>query len=175
MDTGDGASSPLYKRLIEALLRARHRGEIDFETRDYREILQGALQRIRQYAAAVLVVGIVAILAGGIGIMNVTLATVFSRVREIGIRRALGATRSDILLQFVVEAVILGFFGGAAGTGLGLAAILYLAPRADRMASISPAHVAGSLVIAAATAFLFALYPAYQASRLDPIEALHYE
>ena len=175
VETGDAATAGLFARRVTALLESRHRGEKDFTLRDFREIMQGALQRIRQYAAAILVIGVVAILAGGIGIMNVTLATIYSRVREVGIRRALGATRADILWQFVVEAVVLGLLGGSVGAGLGALAVFYLAPRADRMGEFGLAQAAGSVLVAMATGFLFSIYPAYQASRLDPIEALHYE
>ena len=175
VDSGDAATAGLYLRRIRALLTARHRGEQDFEIRDFREMMQGAIKRLREFIMSIMVIGIVAILASGIGIMNVTLATVFSRVREIGIRRALGATRRDIVAQFVAEAMALGLAGGVAGTLIGLAAILYLAPREDRMASLSLLHVAGALVIALGTGFFFALFPAYKASRFDPIEALRYE
>jgi putative ABC transport system permease protein len=175
VDSGDEATAALYKKRIEALLRVRHRGEMDFKVRDYREIIQGIVTRIRQYAMAIAIIGIVAILAGGIGIMNVTLATIFSRIREIGIRRALGATRTDIVTQFLVEATMLGSLGGVAGAGLGLLAVTYLAPREDRMAQISLAHVGAAMAIAALVAFFFALYPAYKAAQLDPIESLHYE
>jgi putative ABC transport system permease protein len=175
VDTGDEATGGLYRRRIEALLTSLHRGEPDFEIRDVRELSQGVMAEIRAYAMAVAVIGLVAILAGGIGIMNVTLATIFSRIREIGIRRALGATRTDIVAQFLVEATMLGCLGGITGAGLGIAAVTYLAPRAERMAQISAAHVIASMAIAAATSFFFALYPAYQAARLDPIESLHYE
>ena len=175
VDTGDESSAGLYKRRIEALLKNRHRGEPDFELRDLRELLAGIITRNRAYAIAVAVIGIVAILAGGIGIMNVTLATIFSRIKEIGIRRALGATRRDILAQFLVEASMLGSFGGITGAGLGIAGVAYLSPRADRMAEISAVHVAAAIAIAALTAFFFALYPAYQAAKLDPVESLHYE
>jgi putative ABC transport system permease protein len=175
VDTGDAATAGVYLRRIEALLLQRHRGENDVEIKDFRQIMDGALKQIRKFIASIMVIGIVAILASGIGIMNVTLATIFSRVREIGIRRALGATRGDIVAQFVVEAMALGAAGGAVGTALGLAGIAALAPRADRMAPISAAHVAGALLIALATGFFFSLYPAYQASRFDPVEALRYE
>jgi putative ABC transport system permease protein len=175
IDTGDEATVGLAKRRLEALLKNLHRGEPDFELKDLREILQGAISDIRSYAMAVAVIGLIAILAGGIGIMNVTLATIFSRIREIGIRRALGATRTDIVAQFLVEATMLGCLGGVVGAGLGIAAVTYLSPRSDRMAEISALHVIGAMALAAVTSFFFALYPAYQAAKLDPIESLHYE
>lgn len=175
IDTGSQANAGLYLRKIERLLAARHRGEADFEIRDYREIMAGRLERMRQRAMAILVIGVVAILAGGIGIMNVTLATLFSRIREIGVRRALGATRGDILWQFVAEAVWLGAIGGAAGVVLGLASIRVLSPDPADMAPVGAAQVAFALLLAMGTGFLFSLFPAYKASRLDPVEALRYE
>jgi len=175
VDTGDAANAAAYIRRIKVLLKARHRGEEDFEVKDYREIMQSALAQMKEFVISILIIGIVAILASGIGIMNVTLATIFSRVREIGIRRALGATRSDIVWQFVSEAMMLGVIGGIGGTGLGVLGIWYLAPKQERMLEISLIHVAGALFIALGTGFLFALYPAWKASRFDPVEALHYE
>lgn len=175
IDTGDAATTTLYLRRIQALLRSRHRGEDDVEIKDYRQVMEGALKNIREFILSILIIGIVAILASGIGIMNVTLATIFSRVREIGIRRALGATRADIVWQFVSEAVMLAVLGGAAGTGLGVWGIWYLAPREERMLEVTLIHVAGALAISLGTGFFFALYPAYKASRFDPVEALHYE
>ena len=175
VDTGDAETASLYLRRLKVLLKARHRGEEDFEIKDYREIMQSALKQMKEFVVSIMIIGIIAILASGIGIMNVTLATIFSRVREIGIRRALGATRSDIVWQFVSEAMMLGVIGGVGGTGLGILGIWYLAPKEDRMLEISLVHVGGALLIALGTGFLFALYPAYKASRFDPVEALHYE
>lgn len=174
VDTGDEATAPYFRRRIEAFLAARHR-EPDVRVRDFREIMEGALKEIRQFVLSILIIGIVAVLASGIGIMNVTVATIFSRVREIGIRRALGARRIDILAQFVVEAMALGLVGGVAGTALGVVGVVYLAPDAHQMGSIGPLTIAASLLVALATGFFFALYPAYQASRLDPVESLRYE
>ncbi len=175
VDTGDAETAAAYLRRIKVLLKARHRGEEDFEIKDYREIMQSALKQMKEFVISIMIIGIVAILASGIGIMNVTLATIFSRVREIGIRRALGATRADIVWQFVSEAMMLGVLGGIGGTGLGVFGIWYLAPKEERMLEISLLHVGGALLIALGTGFLFALYPAYKASRFDPVEALHYE
>lgn len=175
IDTGQESTAGLYKHRIEELLNARHRGEKDYELKDFKEIVLGALKRLRASAIAVLVIGVVAILAGGIGIMNVTLAVTFSRIREIGIRRALGATRRDIVAQFAAEATLLGVFGGAAGLPLGIAAVQYLAPDPERIVMPGLGQMGLALFIAVATAFLFSLYPAYRASRFDPLEALHYE
>ncbi len=176
VDTGDEKTIPVYKRRIEELLRARHRGELDYEVKDNRELIQGVLNQVHQSFVAILAVGIVAILAGGIGIMNVTLATIYSRIKEIGIRRAVGATRGDIMMQFLVEAMALGFLGGIAGLVLGTAGILFLSRNAERdMYSMTPVHFFLTLLIAVGTGFIFALYPANQASKLDPVEALHYE
>lgn len=176
VDTGNIDTVPRARRRIEALLSGRHRGVTDYEVSDFRETVQNMLENMRKYAVAVLAVGIVAILAGGVGIMNVTLATIFSRIREIGVRRALGATRADILAQFLTEAALLGILGGFAGIGMGLTGIKYLTDDGpETIAALLWWHFPATLAISAGTALLFALYPAYQASRLDPVEALRYE
>lgn len=176
VDTGSLETVPRARRRVEALLSGRHRGVADFEITDFRETVQNMTESMRKYAVAVLAVGIVAILAGGVGIMNVTLATIFSRIREIGVRRALGATRADILIQFLTEAMLLGVLGGIAGISMGLSGIKYLSDDgAETIAALLWWHFPATLAISAGTAILFALYPAYQASRLDPVEALRYE
>lgn len=175
VDTGDESTIGLYKKRLELLLKARHR-EDDFEVEDNREQIQGILNNMRERAMAILAVGIVAILAGGIGIMNVTLATIFSRIKEIGVRRAVGATRGDIMAQFVVEAMFLGLLGGFAGLLLGWGAVEWLDGGSRRTeATLTAWHCAGALLLSVGTGFVAALYPASQAARLDPVEALHYE
>lgn len=121
-------------------------------------------------------VGLISLLAGGIGIMNVTLAVVYSRIREIGIRRAVGARRIDILVQFVLESMVLAMLGGLAGVGLGAAGI-WQVPRYMREveASVTPGIVMICLGISVAVGLFFSIYPAYEASKLDPVEALRYE
>jgi putative ABC transport system permease protein len=141
-----------------------------------REEIEGQLKETAKYTFAAMVMGAVAMLAGGIGILNVTLAALFARVKEIGIRRAVGATRLDILSQFVAEAVLLGLCGGAAGIGLGLGGIEYLRRSTEReLAVLTWYHCVAALAIAGATGLLFSLYPAWKAAALDPVDALRDE
>lgn len=176
VDTGDEATVPSVRKRIEQLLTRKHRGEVDFEVSDSREEIANRLSETRGYIIIGMALGSVAILAGGIGIMNVTLATIFLRVKEIGIRRALGASRLDIVAQFVAEAMLLGLCGGAAGVGLGYAGIELIARQAGRdIAQLTLWHMVASLAIAALTGFVFSVAPAWRASGLDPVEALRNE
>jgi putative ABC transport system permease protein len=176
LDSGSEATVGRTKRKVEQILNARHR-EPDFEVKDMREEIEGEMEEARKALIAFGTLGAVALFAGGIGIMNVTFATVFSRFKEIGIRRALGAERSDILLQFVLEALFLGLAGGVAGVVLGKWGIVTMAEKLSRDASTSLSwlHVAEALATAAAISAGFAFYPAWQASKLDPVDALRSE
>jgi len=175
VDCGDAKKLPFYKTALEKLLAARHNGEKDFMVRDFAEQMASIMSRIQEQLITIIAIGAVALLAGGIGIMNVTLAIINSRVKEIGIRRALGARRADILLQFVVEAVLLGFIGGSAGTALGWVAVDYLSRDEQSLRYFAFWIPAVSVLIAMAVSFLFAIVPAWKASRLEPVDALRYE
>jgi putative ABC transport system permease protein len=176
VDTGDEKSLPAARRRIEAILKRRHKGEEDYEIKDMREEIEGELKETAKYTLAATVMGAVAMLAGGIGILNVTLAALFARIKEIGIRRAVGATRLDILTQFVAEAVLLGLCGGVAGSALGLWGIDFLSRHSDRdLTKLTWYHVLAALGIAGATGFFFSLFPAWKAATLDPVEALRNE
>ena len=176
VDTGKEATINVYKRKIQKLIEARHGGRIRFEIKDYREMIKERLADKERDMYTVLIIGAIAILAGGIGIMNVTLATIYSRIKEIGIRRAIGATRADIMVQFIIEAMLLGFFGGVAGILVGMTGIQYLASKGDTDMMLLQWWMPFAAIIAAVlTGFLASIYPAYQASKLDPIEALRYE
>jgi putative ABC transport system permease protein len=176
IDTGSEATLSRRRRDIHQLLLSRHRGEQDFEINDMREAIETELEKQRKYVKAALALGIVALLAGGIGIMNVTLAAIFSRVREIGIRRAVGASPADILAQFVLEAGLLGAAGGVAGVGIGLGGVYYLKQMTGSdVARMSWLHCLAAVAVGAAISAAFAAVPAWQASRLDPVEALKAE
>ena len=125
----------------------------------------------------VLLAGIaaIALLVGGIGVMNIMLVSVTERIREIGLRKALGATPQAILRQFMIEASLLGLAGGLVGVAIGISAALALTQLIGQQITISPPAIIGSLIVAATIGLLFGVYPASQAARLPPMEALRSE
>ena len=166
----------------DALRKVNNFLKITFGDGDF-FLVENQLEEIRKNMAArlkdafvTISLGMLAFIAGGIGIMNVTLATVFARTKEIGIRRAVGASRSDIMLQFMVEAVLLGLIGGVLGSALGWLWGVPLKVILGMGASpIKPWMPLISILIAAVTAFAFAIYPAWVAAGLKPADALRAE
>ncbi len=164
---------------ITALLRERHHiapGDLDdFRIRDLTEISQTLATTQKTMIQLLTCVGLISLIVGGVGIMNIMLASVTERTREIGIRMATGARSRDILRQFLAEAVILCLLGGAAGIllgrGVSIAVTVFL--KWKTMLSI-PAIIA-AFIVSACVGIIFGFYPAWKASRMDPIEALRYE
>jgi len=175
IDTGSEKTIGVYKKRILDLLKSRHGAKASFKVDSYDEVNKQIKQRINKSVYTIFAIGLIAILSGGIGIMNVMLATIYSRIKEIGVRRALGASRSDILLQFVVEALILGFLGGLVGTAIGAVAVDYLSRNDEALRYASWFVYPSAIIAAEVTAFLFSVVPAWQASALDPVESLRYE
>ena len=167
---------------IKPLLRKRHHLDTDAAMTRPKvdqvnlEEMSGTLQRAGTTMTALLAaIAAISLVVGGIGIMNVMLVSVSERTREIGLRRAVGAKRRDVLLQFLVEAVALSCCGGLVGIVCGFAAAAVVTRVLEWPASVSPASVALAFGIAAAVGVFFGFYPARRASRLDPIDALRYE
>jgi macrolide transport system ATP-binding/permease protein len=126
-------------------------------------------------AVLLAVVASISLLVGGIGIMNILLVSVTERTREIGLRMAIGARRLHVLLQFLTEAIFLSVAGGVAGILGGIAISVLISAVAHWPTQLSAAAIVGGFLFSAAVGIFFGYYPARKASRLNPIEALHYE
>ncbi|NCD21719.1 MAG: FtsX-like permease family protein [Spartobacteria bacterium] len=164
---------------IEALLRQRHRipdgGEDDFLIRNMQDMLEMATSTAQTMTVLLGAIAGVSLLVGGIGIMNIMLVSVTERTREIGVRMAVGARGADILLQFLVEAVVLSLGGGLIGIGLGYGAAHLVSAKFGWTTLVSLDSVALAFAFSAVIGIFFGFYPARKAAGLDPIEALRYE
>ncbi|MFN8443548.1 MAG: ABC transporter permease [Caldilineaceae bacterium] len=177
----DGASMDKAQTAIEMQLRLLHglrsEDKNDFSIFNQASLLD-ALGSVTQVLTIFLgSIGGISLLVGGIGIMNIMLVSVTERTKEIGLRKALGAHDSDILLQFLVEALVLCLLGGLIGVSLsyGIAYLVSLIPAVEFEVIITSSALLLALGVCSASAFVFGLYPALRATRLDPIEALRYE
>ena len=164
---------------IERVLRREHKirpGEDnDFTIRRQADILATFEQTTQTFTWLLAGIAGVSLLVGGIGIMNIMLVSVTERTREIGIRKALGATRFNILFQFLVEALVLCFVGGLLGTAFGSLGAYILAKLANWNTLISPFAILLAFVFSAGVGLFFGIWPARRAAKLDPILALRYE
>ena len=164
---------------MTALLRQRHRigpdREDDFMIRNLSDIAEAASNTAQVMAILLGSVASISLLVGGIGIMNIMLVSVTERTHEIGIRMAVGARGRDIMLQFLVEAVVMAATGGGIGMLLGIGTSEVLKLWANWPTLVSPSIVAVAFLFSGAVGVFFGFYPAKKASTLDPIEALRYE
>jgi putative ABC transport system permease protein len=164
---------------ITTLLRQRHRvqpgRDDDFSVRNLSDITEAASNSATVMAVLLGSIASVSLLVGGIGIMNIMLVSVTERTREIGIRMAVGARSRDIMLQFIVEAVVMAASGGLIGVLVGMGSSVLLKSLVQLPALIRPDIVVISFLVSGTVGVFFGFYPARKAANLDPIEALRYE
>jgi putative ABC transport system permease protein len=164
---------------LERVLRREHHirpgSDNDFTIRNQQDVLQTQQQATQVFTTLLASIAAVSLVVGGIGIMNIMLVSVTERTREIGVRKALGATRGNILLQFLIEALTLCILGGAIGILLGVGTTIVLARVMQWNTLISPAAVVVAFGFSALVGLFFGIWPARRAARLDPIVALRYE
>lgn len=159
---------------VAGLLQRRHEKK-DYEMVVPLELLRQAARTRRIFSIVLGSIAAISLLVGGIGIMNIMLATVSERTREIGIRRALGARQRDIIVQFLSETVLLTFVGGVMGILLGSAIPQLVSRFANMPTVITPGSLVLAFGISGAIGVVFGLYPAYRAAHMDPIESLRHE
>jgi putative ABC transport system permease protein len=166
---------PDATREIQRIIQGRHRPNSVYKTFDLRELLAMANRISIALIAVLVMVAAVTLAVGGVGIMNIMLANVRSRIREIGIRKALGATYREIKLQFLAEAIIISLAGGLIGCFVGLAVPLSIRLFSDYPLPISLWSVVIALAAATAVGVVFGTVPATRAAQMDPVESLKYE
>jgi ABC-type antimicrobial peptide transport system permease subunit len=174
-----GDQIPSAIKQMTTILRERHHirpGEPeDFTIRDMTEMTKAMTSTTSLMTKLLLAVAMISLIVGGVGIMNIMLVSVTERTREIGLRMAVGAEPSDILRQFLTEAVVLCLAGGAIGIFMGRGTSFLVRLALHWPTAISVGAIIAAVLVSASVGIIFGYYPAWKASRLDPIEALRYE
>jgi putative ABC transport system permease protein len=160
---------------VRGILSASHRGADDYSLVVPAELLAEQQRTKRIFDIVMVALASISLLVGGIGIMNIMLASVLERTREIGVRRAIGAKRTDIIRQFVMETTLIAVAGGTLGLLLGATMSRLIASFAGWSTIISTGSLALAFSVSVLIGLVSGVYPAMKASRLDPVQALHYE
>jgi putative ABC transport system permease protein len=171
----EGVDSVQVAKVVAAILNSTHHNIQDFTVTIPAALLAQQKRTQTIFTYVMVAIAAISLLVGGIGIMNIVLSTVLERTREIGIRRAIGARRSDIVRQFLIEAVLISGGGGVLGIGFGLFLSWLIARLAEWKTLVSVSSVLIAFGVSVVVGVVFGIYPAMKASRIDPIEALRYE
>jgi putative ABC transport system permease protein len=170
---------PLTMADVQKILRREHKLRAnrpdDFQIRNQTDFLNNLAETTQVFTFLLAGIAAVSLLVGGIGIMNIMLVSVTERTREIGVRKALGATRTNIMIQFLIEAIVLCLLGGLIGVALGAGAAEFLNRTFRWNTQIAPESVALAFGFSALVGLIFGVWPARRAARLDPVVALRYE
>jgi putative ABC transport system permease protein len=172
---------PLAQEQVSAFLRNRHHipppypDNDDFRIRSQTDLLQTQQSVTGTMTMLLSIVAVISLVVGGIGIMNIMLVSVTERTREIGIRKAIGATPRDILLQFLIEAAVISLLGGLIGIGIGIGGSNLLSAVAGWSTIVNSTAILTAVVVSAGVGIFFGIYPASKAASLHPIDALRFE
>jgi putative ABC transport system permease protein len=170
-----GADSVSAAKVVTAILDSTHHKIADFSVTIPAELLAEQQRSQSIFTYVMVAIAAISLLVGGIGIMNIVLATVLERTREIGIRRSIGARRGDIVRQFLFESVLISIGGGVVGIAFGYFLSWLIARAAEWNTIVTPSSIGIAFGVSVAVGVIFGIYPARKASRIDPIEALRYE
>jgi len=170
-----GADIPAGASLLRGLLNVAHREAGDFTIVSPAELLAEQRRTQRIFEMVMVAIASISLLVGGIGIMNIMLASVMERTREIGVRRAIGARRKDVIRQFLTETTIISLAGGVLGIAVGVGLSQAIGRLAGWSTIVTTSSIVLAFVVSVTIGLVFGLYPAVRAARLDPVKALHYE
>jgi len=162
-------------QIVRAVLGSSHHGAADYSVIVPAELLAEQKRTERLFNAVMVAIASISLLVGGIGIMNIMLASILERTREIGLRRAVGARQSDVVRQFVVEAVMISFVGGSFGIVFGFVMSRLIAWLAGWSTIVTASSILLAFLVSITVGLVFGIYPAVKAARLDPVEAIRYE
>ena len=170
-----GIDSVETAKVVTAILNSTHNNTADFSVTIPAALLEQQRRTQTIFTYVMVAIAAISLLVGGIGIMNIVLATVMERTKEIGVRRATGARQKDIVRQFLTESVLISSGGGLIGVGFGFLLSWIIAQTAEWKTIVTPASVMIAFGVSVAVGVVFGIYPAMKASRISPIEALRYE
>jgi len=171
----DNVDIPHVAQVVRAILDSTHHAAGDFSVIVPSELLAEQKRTERLFNAVMVAIASISLLVGGIGIMNIMLASILERTREIGVRRAVGARQFDIIRQFVVEATMISFVGGSFGIVFGFMMSRLIAWLAGWSTIVTISSIVLAFVVSITVGLIFGIYPAMKAARLDPVEAIHCE